>query len=96
MPDILKLNLPKLNGTIDVGISVGTDLGLKEADRLQVHTGAGLDDETAKMLTLRQVYNHCSATRKFDPTICDLAVSMAGNPSMAGNHCILCNFVIHY
>ena len=44
-----------MNGAIDVGISVGTDLGLQEADRLQVHSSAGSDDDTSKMLTLCQV-----------------------------------------
>ena len=63
-----------MNGSLDVGIAVGIDPGLKEADRLQVHEGAGVNNETAKMLTLKQLYNHCSIVKKFDKTVCEYAV----------------------
>ena len=70
----LNLKLPAMNGTIDVGISVGTDMGLPEADRIQIHDRAGVDVESAKMLTLRQVYDHCANTKQFGPSVCEMAV----------------------
>ena len=70
----MNLTLPKMNGTIDVGISVGTDMGLPESDRLQIHSAAGDNEDTSKMRTLRQVYNCCADIKKFDASVCEMAV----------------------